>query len=265
MELHRYLGILRRRLVYVLAAVLLCGAAAWAATPKQAQYSAESVIYVGARQYTVTPGAQYSIDPSLLAKSLLATYSKMLDSTPIASDALQLARVPLSADEVVAHTTITNDKDTQLLRVHVTDNVPEQARRLADSIAKAFVDKIATLDPNTAPTQTGQVPGLPASVFEQAKLPTTPDPSGLARNVVLAALFGLLVSVGVVFLLEYLDLTVKTPAEAERRLGLPVLAVIPFRRDRSDMRLAPATPPAADSAPGTGAAGGSGATVGSSV
>src|SRR5581483_8151995 len=264
MELHRYLGILRRRLVYVLAAVLLCGAAAWAATPKQAQYSAESVIYVGARQYTVTPGAQYSIDPSLLAKSLLATYSKMLDSTPIASDALQLARVPLSADEVVAHTTVTNDKDTQLLRIHVTDSVPEQARRLADSMAQAFVEKVQTLEPS-APTQTGQVPALPASLFERAKLPTSPDPSGLARNVVLAGLFGFLMSVGVVFLLEYLDLTVKTPAEAERRLGLPVLAVIPFRRDRSDMRLAPATPPASDAVPGAGAAGGSDATVGSSV
>ena len=62
MELHRYLGILRRRLVYVLLAVFACATAAWLATPKQAQYSAESVIYVGARQYTVTPGAQYSID-----------------------------------------------------------------------------------------------------------------------------------------------------------------------------------------------------------
>ena len=248
MELHRYLGILRRRLVYVLLAVFACATAAWIATPKQAQYSAESVIYVGARQYTVTPGAQYSIDPSVLAKSLLATYSKMLDSTPVASDALQLARVPLSADEVVAHTTVSNDKDTQLLRVHVTDSVPEQARRLADAIAQAFVEKVATLEPNTAPTTTGQVPSLPASVFERAKLPTTPNPSGLARNAVLAGLFGLLTSIGVVYLLEYLDLTVKTPAEAERRLGLPVLAVIPFRRERHEMRLAPAVPPGPDGA-----------------
>jgi capsular polysaccharide biosynthesis protein len=41
-----------------------------------------------------------------------------------------------------------------------------------------------------------------------------------------------MVAVGLAFLLEYLDVTVKSPADAERRLELPVLAVVPMQRQR---------------------------------
>jgi hypothetical protein len=44
----------------------------------------------------------------------------------------------------------------------------------------------------------------------------------------LSAIFGLLASVALVLLLDYLDLTVKTADDLERRSGLPVLGVIPL-------------------------------------
>ena len=87
MELHRYLSILRRRIVYIVIAVVVCAAAAWAATPKKAQYSSRSVIYVGARQISLNAGAQYTIDPTLVVRNIMATYQAMLHSEPIASDA----------------------------------------------------------------------------------------------------------------------------------------------------------------------------------
>ena len=239
MELHRYLSILRRRIVYVLVAVLATTAAAFAATPKTAKYSAETVIYVGARQFSLGPDARYTLDPTLLVERLMTTYAVMLDSEPVASDALQLARVSLSAEEVVDRTSVTQQKDTQLLTVKVTDEVPEQARRLADAIGDAFVQKVQSVESETTPNNEGDVPGLPANVFERAKLPTEPDPNGLATNMVLAGLFGLLSSIGLVFVLEYLDLTIKSPAEAERRLQLPVLAVIPLSANRSESKLLP--------------------------
>jgi capsular exopolysaccharide synthesis family protein len=43
----------------------------------------------------------------------------------------------------------------------------------------------------------------------------------------IAAMLGLAAGVGFAFLLEYMDNTVKTPEEAERKLGLPTLGVVP--------------------------------------
>ncbi len=60
----------------------------------------------------------------------------------------------------------------------------------------------------------------PASVPEE---PIRPRP---LINTVLAAVIGLMLAVGVVFLIEHLDDTLKTPEEVERLLGVPVLGFI---------------------------------------
>jgi capsular polysaccharide biosynthesis protein len=213
--------------------------AAWAITPKTAKYAATATIYVGARQFSVSPDARYSFDPTALVERLMLTYSKMLDSKPIAEDALRASGAQRSSSEVVANTDVQPSKDTQLLTVTVTDPDPAVARTLTNAIAQAFVEKVATLDAGAAPAQEGTLPGLPAYIFEKAKLPTTPVSNGLLRNSILAGLFGLLVSVGIVFLLEYLDLTVKSPSEAEARLHLPVLGVIPYDPDQESVRMGP--------------------------
>lgn len=60
----------------------------------------------------------------------------------------------------------------------------------------------------------------PASVPEE---PIRPRP---LINTVLAAVIGLMLAAGVVFLIEHLDDTLKTPEEVERLLGVPVLGFI---------------------------------------
>ena len=49
-------------------------------------------------------------------------------------------------------------------------------------------------------------------------------------NVVLGALLGLILGVGAAFFLEYLDRTVRTSADVETLLGIPVLGIIPRLR-----------------------------------
>ncbi|SPF49830.1 Chain length determinant family protein (fragment) [Candidatus Desulfosporosinus infrequens] len=46
-------------------------------------------------------------------------------------------------------------------------------------------------------------------------------------NVMIAFVVGLMAAVGLVFLLEYLDNTVKTSSDIEQLLEIPVLGVIP--------------------------------------
>src|SRR5207302_1780003 len=80
----------------------------------------------------------------------------------------------------------------------------------------------------------GDVPQLPANVFERANLPTVPQPSGVAKRVTLAGLFGFVIGVVIGLTLEYLDITIKDQSDAERRLGLVVLGVIPFDRHMTE-------------------------------
>lgn len=83
--------------------------------------------------------------------------------------------------------------------------------------------------------ETGLSGGLEAtnvSVIEDAVVPRVPVAPRKARNILLAALAGLVLGVGLAFFLEYYDTSIRTPDEVERYLGLPTLAVIPLFEGR---------------------------------
>jgi capsular polysaccharide biosynthesis protein len=241
-ELRRYLGVLRRHVALIVVTVCAAGAAAWAATPREATYTAQATIYVGSRQFLLDPETTaFASDRIIAAERLLATFARMIDSRVIATEALERTGLrDRDTREVVDHTVVTPQAGTQLLTVAVTDPSPEVAARLANGLVDAFVASVQRFEPT--PTGEGAVPSLPASVFERATPPTDPNPTGAARNVALGLLFGTVAAVGLAFLLEYLDVSIKSPAAAERALGLPVLGVIPVleRAEPPPLRVVPA-------------------------
>jgi polysaccharide biosynthesis transport protein len=64
-------------------------------------------------------------------------------------------------------------------------------------------------------------------VVEKATVPSAPSQPSLQRSLLMGVGGGLLLGLGLALLLELLDRTVKSGAEVERLLGLPVLAVVP--------------------------------------
>ncbi len=70
-------------------------------------------------------------------------------------------------------------------------------------------------------------------IVDQAIVPTGPYQPSLQLGLTQAVLLGLVFGVGLIFLLEYLDRTVKTPEELEGILGLPTLALIPDLEEKS--------------------------------
>ncbi len=71
------------------------------------------------------------------------------------------------------------------------------------------------------------MPQNPAIIWSRAEVPEFPSRPRVALNIVLGVLFGAMLGVGVAFLIEYLDTSVKTMEDIERYFDLPVLAVVP--------------------------------------
>jgi succinoglycan biosynthesis transport protein ExoP len=67
----------------------------------------------------------------------------------------------------------------------------------------------------------------PVRIISRATQPEAPSRPNKNLNYGLSVFAGLFVGLGVAFLIEYLDTSVKTMADAETLLGLPVLTVIP--------------------------------------
>lgn len=70
-------------------------------------------------------------------------------------------------------------------------------------------------------------------IVDRAIVPGAPFRPSLKRNLTMALALGLMVGLGITFLLEFLDRTIKSPEELESITGLPTLTVIP---DISDGR-----------------------------
>ncbi len=69
-------------------------------------------------------------------------------------------------------------------------------------------------------------PSDTAVVVDTALLPTEPIPRQDRQRILLAIIIGLMIGVGLAFLLEYLDYTIKTPEALDSIYGLPVQGVI---------------------------------------
>lgn len=239
MELRKYLAVIRRRLALVVVTVLVALVAGVLTTNRPDVYSARSVLYVGNRQIDDSPG-QLSGDRAAGLDRVTQTFSLMIDSEPIARLAIDEAathldadRIDFDADDVVANTTTSIPILTSLIQITVRDDDPEVAQVLANAIADTFVEEVQNFEP-AAQTEEGALPSLPAYVFERAQVPTEPIFVDPIRPIVMALLVGLLLSIGAAFLLEYLDITVKSADDVESKLGLPVLGVIPDLRSGAD-------------------------------
>ena len=105
------------------------------------------------------------------------------------------------------------------------------ARQIADTQNQIYAlqSKLDTLRTNytdlLANTQDGALNTI--TIIEPAVLPTKPVGPNVPFLVLIAAIFALAVAVGAVYLLTYLDNTIKSPEEIKRLTDLPMLVGVP--------------------------------------
>lgn len=210
----------------ILVTTVLCTVVGFVVSSSEPTYVARSTIYVGSRSESAQ---DLSADRLQALDRLVVTFSKMIDSETIAERAIRQLDLEEDAEDVVAATSVRAEPFTQLLYVEVTDPDPATAQALANALTDEFVDAVQEYEPGEAAPDAveGAVPRLPAYVFEKARLPTQAQASGQIRTVILTTMLGFIVSCALAFLLDYLDVSLRSAADVERRLELPVLGVIP--------------------------------------
>jgi capsular polysaccharide biosynthesis protein len=222
MEIRRYVSIIRRRWILVAAIVAAALVGGFLITPRARSYTATSTLYVGSRAIDLNPqSGQVSADRAAGLDRLIKTFTALVPTRPVAEAAVKATGVQRSPDEVMGGTSAKQLTDTELIQVSYTDRDPDVSTTLANGVAAALVEQIRSFEPRTTPAE--QV----LTVYDTARGVGAPNPSQLLRNLALAGIFGLIAAGGVLALLEYLDITIRSADDAERLLELPVLAVIP--------------------------------------
>lgn len=227
MELKRYLHLFWRRWPVLLACVVIGAAVGWSTVPRGNSYTASSVIYVGGRSLQQQQSQLY-VEPGLVL--VVETYAEMIPSPAFARLALTGSGIDRSPDAVAAGTTAKVLANTTLISVSVTDSNPVVAQRLVNTLSDSFA-RLASGDSSGAQPIPGSLPAEPAYVFQYSG-PGSLVPRHTSRYIILGAIFGLIIAILAALLVDYLDTTVRSTESIERRVGLPVLAVIPVASTR---------------------------------
>lgn len=221
MELRRYLRLIQQRLIIVILTVIVGAAIGYVTTSHHPVYTGTATIYVGQTDVTSTEALYEQAD----LNEIVSTFSQMIPAPVIAEKAVHNTHLNRFPGEVAASTSATAVLDTYLINVSVTDPNARDAVRLTNAVARAFVAQIASYQKNPTADK-GATPNVPAHVYQPATV-GLPSSSHTTKNMILGAAFGLILSIFLILLLDYLDITIKSPDELERRVGLPVLGIIP--------------------------------------
>lgn len=158
----------------------------------------------------------------LLNQKLVSTYREIIKSRKILKQVINNLKLDITVEELGKLINVTNEQDTELLRISVNYTDGIVARNIANEIAKVFSNEIVNIY---------SIKNV--SIIDYAEISVYPYNIHVTRDAIIILLIGFVLSSAVIFVMYYFDTTVKSATEIEEKIGLPVLGTVPmFSNDR---------------------------------
>ena len=177
------------------------------------QYQSSTTVLVDYRANESETVTSSDLD---LSKKLVRTYTEIIKSLTILNPVIDELDLIITPNQLLNKIAVSQVNETEIIKISVTDEDPILARDIANTLAEIFSEEISHIMKVDS-----------TSILDEAVLPTTPLAQNKVTKIAIAGILGMMVSVGLVFLFEYLDRSIKTADETEHLLGVPVLGVIP--------------------------------------
>lgn len=226
-SLQEIFTIIKKRIVliagFIVAAILIAAITSYfVMTPK---YEASTKFLVN--QGNPDPSAQFNVNDIRTNVELINTYKNIIESTAISGEVVNELNLPYTPNKLVDNIQVASEQNSQVVTVTVTDIDPAQAVKIANTTVTIFQEKLPDIM---------NVDNV--NILTEAELPIDPKPVSPkpTLNIAIALVLGGMVGVGLAFLLEYLDNTIRTEQDVEQHLGLPVLGTISQISDKDIRR-----------------------------
>lgn len=204
--------------IVAVALVLVIGVFIYDKSIKKPLYTTYTTIILTKSNETQT-GTTITQNDILLNQKLVETYSKIIKSKLVLEQVISETGVTYTAEELSENVNVEAYENTEMLKISVTDQDPELAASIANSIAQVFSGEIAKIY---------QINNI--SVVDVAVTPEEVSNNTLKRDLLLALFISIFGTIGVVFVVYYFDDTVKLTDNLEEEIGMPVVAKV-FKSD----------------------------------
>ncbi|MFC0013762.1 MULTISPECIES: YveK family protein [Allobacillus] len=180
-------------------------------TPK---YEASSQFIVSQSE----PSQELNFNDIRTNVEMINTYNVIITSPAIIDQVIEKLDLNMSNGALASKINVANAQSSQVVNVTVTDTDPAVAANIANTTVEVFKESVPTY------MNVDNVSILSAAVVSDDPTPVSPS---VTLNIAIAFVLGLMIGVGLAFLLEYFDTTIKTEEDIEKLLDTPVMGVIP--------------------------------------
>ena len=150
-------------------------------------YAAQTAMYVGStegRQFVLTDSnGSVSVSNITDARKLVDSCGAVLKPQTVLEDVIRDSGVDRTSTELAGMITSKAVNNTELFQVTVTSENPEEAAKIANSIAQILPQKMESINCNFDIFQ-----------LDRASEPTAPVPNSIGRNAMVAALLGMILA-----------------------------------------------------------------------
>ncbi|WP_342562662.1 Wzz/FepE/Etk N-terminal domain-containing protein [Paenibacillus sp. FSL R7-0345] len=222
LDLRDYFQIVKKRLLMIVSIVVVVCllAGIYSLYIKKPVYEASTKIIVNQTQQVQTAASELDLNQINTNIQMINTYKEII-KTPAILDVVanNYPEFNTNAEELLKKVNVSSVNNTQVMTLVVRDNSYQRAAELVNAISLVFKQEIPSLF---------NVQNV--SILNEAKLnpPVEPGPvePNVVMNLAIAFIVSLMIGLGIAFLLEYLDDTLKTEEDIEKYLGLPTIAMI---------------------------------------
>ena len=217
-ELRELLEILLKRKLLIIIMTVLCTVAGgvysvFLITP---MYNAETTMMVNGAKNMTDIASSLDIGSINLSQKLVVTYGEIVKSRIVLEQTIDSLKLDMTYGQLLRKTTAQQVGGTEILKIAVQDEDPAQAAVIANKISDVFVKEVMRiLKVNNVETIDTAIP-----IEKPVNVKTV-------LNIAIAMILGLMMSVFIAFVLEYMDNTIKTENDVQKYLDLPVLGLIP--------------------------------------
>ena len=212
--------VVRRRLwVIVLVAIAVSAAALGFSLLQQPTYEASVKLLVGQEQGGDADGSGNLGNEVQGLQQIGETMVEAVGTRPVAQGVIDKLGLTTTPEIFLENLSTEQVGGSQFIEVSYKDQDPTVAQRIANAVGDTFSEQVSDVSPSAS--------AITATVWERAVAPDSPVSPNPLRNVLLASVLGLMLGVGLAFLLEHLDDDWRSPEEVEQVSGVPTFGVVP--------------------------------------
>lgn len=206
---------LKEKVILIIAVTLVCALSGWfvSAVFITPQYEASVNMIVNAK---AEGAGNVTNDNISSAQKLVDTYAIIIKSNTVLNQVIEKLNLDMTYKQLYNRISVGAVNNTQVMKVSIKDEDAETAKKIVATIAEIAPDIVVEA-----------VEAGSCKVISQVDAGDDPVSPNVKKNIVIAGFLGFVICAGIVILKELLYDYIVDDTDAEKKLGLSVLGIIP--------------------------------------